>query len=65
MTPTIDHQRITDLATAIESLTEEERFLLETALLDRSVESTERVCGGYARLRGTRIPIWTLVSFKN
>ena len=31
MTPTIDYQRITDLlATAIESLTEEERFLLET-----------------------------------
>ena len=65
MTPTIDYQRITDPATAIESLTEEERFLLETALLDRSVESTEGVCGGYARLRGTRIPIWTLVSFKN
>ena len=43
MTPTIDHQRITDLATAIESLTEKERFLLETALLDRSVESTEGV----------------------
>ena len=50
MTPTIDYQRITDLATAIERLTEEERFLLETALLDRSVESTEEVCGGYARL---------------
>ena len=65
MTQTIDYQRITDLATAIESLTEEERFLLETALLDRAVESTEGVCGGYARLRGTRIPIWTLVSFKN
>ena len=57
MTPTIDYQRITDLATAIESLTEKERFLLETALLDRSVEFTEGVCGGYARLRGTRIPI--------
>ena len=51
MTPTIDYQRITDLlATAIESLTEEERFLLEMALLDRVVESTEGVCGGYARL---------------
>ena len=65
MIPTIDYQRITDLATAIESLTEEEHFLLETALLDRAVESTEGVCGGYARLRGTRIPIWTLVSFKS
>lgn len=37
MTPTIDYQRITDLATAIEQLTEEERFLLDTALLDRTV----------------------------
>ena len=50
MTPTIDYQRITDLAMAIERLTEEEHFLLETALLDRVVESTEGVCGEYARL---------------
>ena len=37
MTPTIDYQRITALATAIEGLTEEERFLLDGALLDRTV----------------------------
>ncbi len=65
MIPTIDYQRITDLATAIEGLTEEDHFLLDGVLLDRAVESTEGICGGYARLRGTRIPIWTLVSFKS
>ena len=44
MIPTIDYQRITDLATAIERLTEEEHFLLDTALLDRAVESRKDSC---------------------
>jgi uncharacterized protein (DUF433 family) len=64
MTQAVDYQRIRALATAIEELTQEERAVLEDTLRQRAVESTPGVCGGYARLRGTRIPIWTLVSLR-
>jgi uncharacterized protein (DUF433 family) len=28
------------------------------------IQKTPRVCGGLARIRETRIPVWTLVSFR-
>jgi uncharacterized protein (DUF433 family) len=28
------------------------------------IQKTEGVCGGSARIRNTRIPVWTIVSFK-
>lgn len=28
------------------------------------IQKTEGVCGGNARIRDTRIPVWTLVSFR-
>jgi uncharacterized protein (DUF433 family) len=64
MTQTIDYQRVTALAEAIEGLSEAERSVLQLTLRDRSIESTPGVCGGYARLRGTRVPVWTLVSLR-
>ncbi len=29
-----------------------------------TIQKTEGVCGGNARIRNTRIPVWTIVSFK-
>ncbi len=29
-----------------------------------AIEKTPGVCGGQARVRNTRIPVWTLVSFR-
>jgi uncharacterized protein (DUF433 family) len=37
---------------------------LESRLKANGVEKTPGVCGGHARIRGTRIPVWTLVSFR-
>jgi uncharacterized protein (DUF433 family) len=59
-----NYQRVTALVEAIEALPTAEQSLLQTMLRERHVESTPGVCGGYARLRGTRIPIWTLVSLR-
>lgn len=28
------------------------------------IQKTPDVCGGYARIRNTRIPVWTLVSLR-
>jgi uncharacterized protein (DUF433 family) len=64
MTQAIDHERITQLIAAIEALPEAEQSLLQIMLRDRAIESTPGICGGHPRLRGTRIPVWTLVSLQ-
>ena len=56
-------QLIDSLIQVIESLTPEENKLLRTKLHARSIQKTPGVCGGQARIRNTRIPVWTLVSF--
>lgn len=55
---------VDSLVQIIESLTPEENALLQEKLLARAIQSTPGVCGGYARIRNTRIPVWTLVSFR-
>ncbi|WP_163671894.1 DUF433 domain-containing protein [Adonisia turfae] len=56
-------QLIDSLIQVIESLTPEENKLLRTKLHARTIQQTPGVCGGQARIRNTRIPVWTLVSF--
>ena len=58
-------QLVDSLVQIIVALTPEENTLLQEKLLARSIQSTPGVCGGYARIRNTRIPIWTLVSFRH
>ena len=41
-----------------------ETALLEEKLRNRAIQKTAGVCGGHARIRNTRIPVWTLVSFR-
>lgn len=57
-------QLIDSLVQVIESLTPEENKLLRTKLNARSIQKTPGICGGHARIRNTRIPVWTLVSFQ-
>ncbi|MEO0458256.1 MAG: DUF433 domain-containing protein [Cyanobacteria bacterium P01_A01_bin.114] len=57
-------QLIDSLIQVIESLTSEENKLLRAKLNDRAIQKTPGICGGHARIRNTRIPIWTLVSFR-
>ncbi len=55
---------VDSLVQIIESLTPEENALLQEKLLARTIQTTPGICGGNARIRNTRIPVWTLVSFR-
>lgn len=61
-------QLVDSLIQVIESLTPEESLLfqekLQAKLAAKAIGSTPGVCGGNARIRNTRIPVWTLVSFR-
>lgn len=55
---------VDSLVQIIESLTPKERIRLQERLSDRAIQVTEGVCGGQPRIRNTRIPVWTLVTFR-
>jgi uncharacterized protein (DUF433 family) len=57
-------QFVDSLIQVIESLTPEESLLFQEKLAARAIQSTPGVCGGNARIRNTRIPVWTLVSLR-
>ncbi|MEM9009038.1 MAG: DUF433 domain-containing protein [Cyanobacteria bacterium P01_F01_bin.86] len=57
-------QLIDSLIQIINALTPEERTLLQEKLQNRPIQMSPGVCGGQARIRNTRIPVWTLVSFR-
>ncbi|AFZ18584.1 DUF433 domain-containing protein [Allocoleopsis franciscana] len=57
-------QLVNSLVQIIESLTPEERTLLFEQLRSKSIQVTAGVCGGQPRIRNTRIPVWTLVAFR-
>lgn len=57
-------QLVDSLLQVIESLTPEESALLRAKLQDQNIQKTPGTCGGHARIQNTRIPVWTLVSFR-
>ncbi|MGB3769233.1 MAG: DUF433 domain-containing protein [Phormidesmis sp.] len=57
-------QLVESLIQVIESLSHEESTLLLSKLRDRAIQKTPGVCGGEARIRNTRIPVWVLVSLR-
>jgi len=63
-------QLVDSLVQVIESLSPEESTLLlsklqSKAVQNKAIQKTPGVCGGSARIRNTRIPVWTLVSFRH
>ncbi len=56
---------VESLVQAIESLPPEDYALFQEQLTTRSIQKTNGVCGGHARIRNTRIPVWTLISLQN
>lgn len=56
---------VESLVQMIESLPPEDYALFQEQLTTRSVQKTPGICGGHARIRSTRIPIWTLISLQN
>jgi uncharacterized protein (DUF433 family) len=57
-------QLVNSLVQIIESLTPEERSLLLEQLSHQRIQVTAGVCGGHPCIRNTRIPVWTLVAFR-
>lgn len=57
-------QLVNSLVQIIESLTPEERSLLLEQLSNKPIQVTAGVCGGHPCIRNTRIPVWTLVAFR-
>ncbi|PSB04033.1 DUF433 domain-containing protein [Merismopedia glauca] len=55
---------VDSLIQIIESLTPEESRLLQQKLQCKAIQQTAGVCGGSARIRNTRIPVWTIISFR-
>lgn len=56
---------VESLAQVIEALAPDEYDLLQETLKSRkspSIQKTFGVCGGHARIRNTRIAVWTIVS---
>ena len=37
--------------------------IISTSLNVNNIQKTPGVCGGNARIRNTRIPVWTIISF--
>jgi uncharacterized protein (DUF433 family) len=56
---------VESLVQVIESLPPEDYILLQEQLNTRNIQKTEGVCGGYARIRNTRIPVWTIISLQH
>lgn len=56
---------VESLVQMIESLPPEDYALFQSQLTTRSVQKTPGICGGHARIRSTRIPIWTIISLQN
>lgn len=55
-------KQVESLAETISALSSEDYSLLQSMLIAKTVQTTPGVCGGHARVRNTRIPVWTLVS---
>jgi len=55
---------IDSLVQLIDSLEIEEYLLFQDKLQARIIQKTAGVCGGYACIRYTRIPVWTVISLQ-
>ena len=56
---------VESLVQVIESLPQDDYILFQQQLTLRSIQKTEGVCGGQARIRNTRIPVWTIISLQH
>lgn len=54
---------IESLAEAINALAPDDYALLQSVLIAKTIQKTAGVCGGHARIRNTRIAVWTIISF--
>lgn len=53
---------VESLAEAVNALSPEDYTLFQSTLITKTIQKTLGVCGGHARIRNTRISVWTLIS---
>lgn len=58
----VNTRLVESLAEAVHSLSPDDYALFLSALMTKIIQKTPGVCGGHARIRNTRIPVWTLIS---
>lgn len=58
-------QLVESLVNAIGSLPPDDYVLFQSTLIEKTIQKTVGVCGGCARIRNTRIAVWTLISLQN
>lgn len=56
---------VESLAEAVNALSQEDYSLFQSILITKNIQKTPGVCGGHARIRNTRIAVWTLISLAN
>lgn len=58
----VNTRLVESLAEAINALAPDDYALFQETLIAKTIQKTEGVCGGHARIRNTRIAVWTLIS---
>jgi uncharacterized protein (DUF433 family) len=53
---------VESLTEAIIALPKDDYDLFQNILVAKMIQKTPGVCGGYACIRDTRIPVWTIIS---
>ncbi len=56
---------VESLAEAVGALAPDDYSLFQSTLMNKTIQKTAGVCGGHARVRNTRIAVWTLVSLES
>jgi uncharacterized protein (DUF433 family) len=52
------------LAGAVAALSPEDYNTFQNAFALQAIQKTSGICGGHARIRNTRIPVWTIISLQ-
>ena len=56
---------VESLAEAVNALSADDYSLFQSTLTDKTIQKTVGVYGGHARIRNTRIAVWTLISLSD
>ncbi len=58
----VNPKLVESLAEAINALAPDDYALFQSTLITKTIQKAEGICGGHARIRNTRIAVWTLIS---
>lgn len=59
----MNQKLVESLVEVVQCLSRDDYVLFQQKLTLTSIQKTEGVCANHARIRNTRIPVWTIISF--